>query len=276
MNSQLPERYGGAGASYLDGVLIAEELAWGCAAIATTLGINELAATPVLLGGSEEIKAKYLGMLSRGAQAGLLLPDRAGGRLGRVGHAHHRRAQGRQVRHQRLEGASSATAATPTGTRSMPRPTRTPATAASPPSWSPATTRSPSTSTRTRWAARLEHGGDQLQRDRGSGRATARRGEPRLQAGDDDAGPKPPRRRRNGNRHRPRRLRVRHRVLQAAGPVRCADRHAPSDPVHDRRHGDRDRGRPPARVASRRCCSTRASATRSHPRTPSASLRTRR
>ena len=44
MNSQLPEKYGGAGASYVDGVLIGEELAWGCAAIATTLGINELAA----------------------------------------------------------------------------------------------------------------------------------------------------------------------------------------------------------------------------------------
>jgi acyl-CoA dehydrogenase len=64
MNSQLPERYGGAGASYLDGVLIGGELAWGCAAIATTLGINELAATPVVLGGSEQIKAKYLGMLT--------------------------------------------------------------------------------------------------------------------------------------------------------------------------------------------------------------------
>jgi acyl-CoA dehydrogenase len=64
MNSQLPEKYGGAGASYAEGVLIGEELAWGCAAIATTLGINELAATPVLLGGSEQIKAKYLGMLA--------------------------------------------------------------------------------------------------------------------------------------------------------------------------------------------------------------------
>jgi acyl-CoA dehydrogenase len=64
MNSQLPEQYGGAGASYLDGVLIGEELAWGCAAIGTTLGINELAAGPVLLGGSEEIKAEYLGMLT--------------------------------------------------------------------------------------------------------------------------------------------------------------------------------------------------------------------
>jgi acyl-CoA dehydrogenase len=64
MNSQLPEAYGGAGASYADGVLIGEELAWGCAAIATTLGANELAAAPVLLGGSEEIKATYLPLLT--------------------------------------------------------------------------------------------------------------------------------------------------------------------------------------------------------------------
>src|SRR5215211_2737817 len=59
MNSHVPEAYGGAGASYLDGCLIAEELAWGCAAIATTLGANDLAAAPVLLGGSEEIKKQY-------------------------------------------------------------------------------------------------------------------------------------------------------------------------------------------------------------------------
>ena len=64
MNSHLPPEYGGVGAAYLDGCLIGEELARGCAAIATTLGANELAATPVLLGGSEEIKAHYLGMLA--------------------------------------------------------------------------------------------------------------------------------------------------------------------------------------------------------------------
>jgi acyl-CoA dehydrogenase len=64
MNAQLPEQYGGAGATYLDGVLIGEELAWGCAAIATTLGINELAAAPLRLGGSEKVKAEYLGMLT--------------------------------------------------------------------------------------------------------------------------------------------------------------------------------------------------------------------
>jgi acyl-CoA dehydrogenase len=64
MNSHLPAEYGGVGASYLDGCLIAEELAWGCAAIATTLGANELASAPVLLGGSEETKSRYLGMLT--------------------------------------------------------------------------------------------------------------------------------------------------------------------------------------------------------------------
>jgi acyl-CoA dehydrogenase len=64
MNSHLPERYGGAGVSYLEGCLIGEELAWGCAAIATALGANDLAAAPVLLGGSEQIKSTYLGRLS--------------------------------------------------------------------------------------------------------------------------------------------------------------------------------------------------------------------
>ncbi|TML97192.1 MAG: acyl-CoA dehydrogenase [Actinobacteria bacterium] len=64
MNSHLSEEHGGVGATYLDGCLVAEELAWGCAAIATTLGANDLAATPVRLGGSDEIKATYLGQLA--------------------------------------------------------------------------------------------------------------------------------------------------------------------------------------------------------------------
>ena len=64
MNLQLPAACGGAEASYLDGCLIGEELAWGCAAIATTLGADQLAAAPELLGGSEKIKKEYLGMLT--------------------------------------------------------------------------------------------------------------------------------------------------------------------------------------------------------------------
>src|SRR5215212_8756682 len=64
MNSHLPEQYGGVGGSYFDACLVGEELAWGCAAIATTIGANELAATPVLLGGSDQVKEQYLRMLA--------------------------------------------------------------------------------------------------------------------------------------------------------------------------------------------------------------------
>ena len=63
MNAQIPEAYGGPGATYLEGCLIEEELAWGCAGIGTTLGANGLATGPLLLGGSEELKRQYLGQL---------------------------------------------------------------------------------------------------------------------------------------------------------------------------------------------------------------------
>src|SRR3954471_1967695 len=68
VNSHVPPEYGGAGASYLEGSVIVEELAWGCAAIATTLGANDLASAPVLLGGSEPIKSTYLRRLTNDQQ----------------------------------------------------------------------------------------------------------------------------------------------------------------------------------------------------------------
>jgi acyl-CoA dehydrogenase len=64
MNAHIPEEYGGAGASFIDGVLLEEELGWGCSGIGTSISCNGLASAPVLLGGSEEIKMTYLGMLT--------------------------------------------------------------------------------------------------------------------------------------------------------------------------------------------------------------------
>ena len=64
MNTHVPEEYGGPGASYLDGCIIEEELSWGCSGIATSLGANGLASAPLALGGSEELKQRYLGMLT--------------------------------------------------------------------------------------------------------------------------------------------------------------------------------------------------------------------
>jgi acyl-CoA dehydrogenase len=59
MNTHVPEEYGGAGLGYLDGCLIEEELSWGCSGIQTSLGANGLAAAPVDLGASDEVKAEY-------------------------------------------------------------------------------------------------------------------------------------------------------------------------------------------------------------------------
>ena len=64
MNPQIPAEYGGAGASSIDGVLIEEELGWGCSGIGTSISCNGLASAPVHLGGSEQVKKTYLGMLT--------------------------------------------------------------------------------------------------------------------------------------------------------------------------------------------------------------------
>jgi acyl-CoA dehydrogenase len=64
MNTHVPEAYGGPGLDYMSGCLIEEQLGWGCTGIGTSLTANGLAAAPVTIGGSEDVKKKYLGMLS--------------------------------------------------------------------------------------------------------------------------------------------------------------------------------------------------------------------
>ncbi len=63
MNTHVPEAYGGPGLDYLSGCLIEEEVGWGCSGIGTSLMANGLAGAPVALGGTEEVKKEYLGML---------------------------------------------------------------------------------------------------------------------------------------------------------------------------------------------------------------------
>jgi len=64
VNPTVPPEYGGAGLGELDNALIAEHLAYGCTGIQTSMLANTLALTPILLGGSEAQKKKYLGMLT--------------------------------------------------------------------------------------------------------------------------------------------------------------------------------------------------------------------
>ena len=63
MNLHLPESLGGLELPCFDGIIVAEELNWGCSGIGTSIGANGLAAGPILIAGSEEQKTRWLGPL---------------------------------------------------------------------------------------------------------------------------------------------------------------------------------------------------------------------
>ena len=60
MNVEVPEAYGGLELTTTDGCLIAEELAYGCSAIATSIMANHLGALPLLIAGTDAQKQEYL------------------------------------------------------------------------------------------------------------------------------------------------------------------------------------------------------------------------
>src|SRR3989337_1275185 len=60
INIAIPEEFGGSDLGMLEVCLVAEELAYGCAGMATSLLINQIALVPLLLGGSLEQKEKFL------------------------------------------------------------------------------------------------------------------------------------------------------------------------------------------------------------------------
>jgi acyl-CoA dehydrogenase len=64
VNPTVPEAYGGNGMGEFENAMIAEEFAYGCSGIQTSILANGLALTPIKLGGSEEQKKKYLGLLT--------------------------------------------------------------------------------------------------------------------------------------------------------------------------------------------------------------------
>jgi acyl-CoA dehydrogenase len=60
MNLHVPPEYGGPGLSAFDGMLVGEEINWGCTGIGTSILANGLGAAPVILFGSPEQKARWL------------------------------------------------------------------------------------------------------------------------------------------------------------------------------------------------------------------------
>src|ERR687885_1000111 len=63
MNAHVPVEYGGLELSVFDGMLIGEELGWGCSGMPTSLAANTLGAAPVLIAGTDEQKRRFVAPL---------------------------------------------------------------------------------------------------------------------------------------------------------------------------------------------------------------------
>jgi acyl-CoA dehydrogenase len=63
MNVHVPEEYGGLGLPGFEGMLIGEELSWGCSGMAVSIVANTLGAAPVLIAGTDEQKREWIAPL---------------------------------------------------------------------------------------------------------------------------------------------------------------------------------------------------------------------
>ena len=62
----VPEEYGGLGSGTYDLVLALEQIGRGCVGIATAYAASALGAYPIVIGGSKELKQKYLPLIATG------------------------------------------------------------------------------------------------------------------------------------------------------------------------------------------------------------------
>src|SRR5512133_3484595 len=60
MNVHIPETYGGLQLGAFEGMIIGEELCWGCSGIGTAIAANGLGHGPVIIAGTEEQKRQWL------------------------------------------------------------------------------------------------------------------------------------------------------------------------------------------------------------------------
>jgi acyl-CoA dehydrogenase len=63
MYTNIPKEYGGSGMDFLTHYIVTEALNYECCAIGQMIGISHLATGPILIGGTEEQKKKFLGKM---------------------------------------------------------------------------------------------------------------------------------------------------------------------------------------------------------------------
>jgi acyl-CoA dehydrogenase len=81
VNLNIPDQYGGPGASVFEETLVQEELAYGCSGISTAMSVNNLSSLPVLLGGTDKQKDYWLGerMVDKGQLAAYCVTEPGAG-----------------------------------------------------------------------------------------------------------------------------------------------------------------------------------------------------
>ena len=250
MNLHVPESLGGPELSAFDGMLVGEELNWGCSGIGTSIGANGLAAGPILIAGTDEQKREWLAPLVSEPILGCFGLSEPGA--------------GSDV-------SGIQTTAVAKGDDYIVNGSKMFITNAGKASWMVcfASTdkskghRGPD-GVRDRNGRRGRHDReaprqDGPARDRHLGRGVPgrrralgeppRRGGRRLQDRDADARLHAPRHGGRRGRRRAGGVRARRRLREGARPVRDADRDEPGRLVPHRRHGGRDRGGAPAHLA---------------------------
>ncbi|MDT8272614.1 MAG: acyl-CoA dehydrogenase family protein, partial [Desulfomonilia bacterium] len=65
MNGDIPKEYGGTGYGLVEGALAVEEIAAGCAGLATSIFDNSLGMAPVMLSDRDELKKHYLSRIAK-------------------------------------------------------------------------------------------------------------------------------------------------------------------------------------------------------------------
>ncbi len=68
MGIWVPEEYGGQGAGVLDMCVVVEELSRACGGVGVAYAVNALGSFPIILGGTEEQKRRYLPDITTGAR----------------------------------------------------------------------------------------------------------------------------------------------------------------------------------------------------------------
>ncbi|MBI4788824.1 MAG: acyl-CoA dehydrogenase family protein [Chloroflexi bacterium] len=79
INANIPTEYGGGGASLISECLMAEELSWGCAGMATSMLLNDIAAMALIAAASEEQKKRWLTRMVEGQLAAYAVTEPGAG-----------------------------------------------------------------------------------------------------------------------------------------------------------------------------------------------------